>query len=655
MDTDLEACFLVHRLDGSVMKFIEHKTGLYYHDVGRHSPNLSSNDQEAYLFLNTVAGNKATYTQREIEGADKARALYRKLVRPSEQEFSNILQNGLIRNCPLTADDAKRALHIYGPDIKTLQGKTVKRQNGGIPDYRPIRIPAPIIAKYNTIRLFMDIFWVNGSPYFHTISQHIKFRTVAAINNRQKRTLLMEARAAIHLYEARGFTISRVEADREYACIQNDLLPTPLNVADADDHVAEVERSIRTIKERTRCSVQGLPFRRIPKMMMRAIIENAHKALNQFPAKNGVSDVMSPLTIMTGQPSPDYHDLKIEFGTYAQVYEPNDPTNTNRTRTTGAIALSPVGNAQAGYYFMSLVTGKRLSRQQWDEIPMPDGVIAAVEAMAEAGNQPIMKHGDPVFEWSPGITIVDDDAADPPIDIEEEHEEVDNAEAEAEYNNAAAEAEHNDDVNDAEAEAEHEEIDFEEGDEDDDVVYDADNTQEDPDDDVFVVETVHEEDNDGVGHEDLPELAPEPAHAQAEHGHDLRPNRERSYGPRIDHSMDNPGSSQRYGTQFVQQGEMDGPSLRDAVIDMNDNGSEQKVHEYITGFIFTQMTAKAGIKKHGQVAIDALYQEFLQLHDLEVFEAQDVRNLTKHQKRAALRAINVIKEKRCGKIKGRTV
>jgi hypothetical protein len=31
----------------------------------------------------------------------------------------------------------------------------------------------------------------------------------------------------------------------------------------------------------------------------------------------------------------------------------------------------------------------------------------------------------------------------------------------------------------------------------------------------------------------------------------------------------------------------------------------------------TQMTAKAGIKKHGQVApIDALYKEFLQLHDL---------------------------------------
>jgi hypothetical protein len=68
-----------------------------------------------------------------------------------------------------------------------------------------------------------------------------------------------------------------------------------------------------------------------------------------------------------------------------------------------------------------------------------------------------------------------------------------------------------------------------------------------------------------------------------------------------------------------------------------------------------QMTAKAGIKKHGQVAVEALFDEFLQLHDLTVFRAQDAKGLTKEQNKAALRAINVIKEKRCGKIKGRTV
>jgi phospholipid N-methyltransferase len=140
---------------------------------------------------------------------------------------------------------------------------------------------------------------------------------VAPINNRLRRTLLYKIKAVINLYETRGFTITRVEGDREFSCIRNDFLPTPVNIADADDHVAKVKRSIRTVKERMRCLIQGLPFKRIPRAIMRAAIENANKRLNQLPTKNGVSDTLSPLTIMTGRPNLDYNDMKIEFGAYA--------------------------------------------------------------------------------------------------------------------------------------------------------------------------------------------------------------------------------------------------------------------------------------------------------------------------------------------------
>jgi hypothetical protein len=70
-------------------------------------------------------------------------------------------------------------------------------------------------------------------------------------------------------------------------------------------------------------------------------------------------------------------------------------------------------------------------------------------------------------------------------------------------------------------------------------------------------------------------------------------------------------------------------SLRDAVMDMQGSGSCVKVVQYVTGFIMTQMSAKAGIKKHGQVALDALFQEFLQLYDLDVFNALVANDITK--------------------------
>ena len=79
------------------------------------------------------------------------------------------------------------------------------------------------------------------------------------------------------------------------------------------------------------------------------------------------------------------------------------------------------------------------------------------------------------------------------------------------------------------------------------------------------------------------------------------------------------------------------------------------INKYIFGYIMNQMTAKAGIKKHGQAAVAALMKEFAQLEDLTVYEIIDKATLTKRQRKMALRAINLIKEKRDGKIKGRTV
>jgi hypothetical protein len=156
----------VHRRGGSIMKFNEYKSGLYYFDTAApKTPNSTSLDVNNYLFLNTVEQNKQAYTRREIEGADRPRELYKKIGRPSEKEFTDILQNNLIRNCPMTPDDAKRALQIYGPDVATWQGKTVKKQNSGIPNYQAVQIPAPIIAQYNNVAC--------SSIFFGSITAHI--------------------------------------------------------------------------------------------------------------------------------------------------------------------------------------------------------------------------------------------------------------------------------------------------------------------------------------------------------------------------------------------------------------------------------------------------------------------------------------------------
>ena len=72
-------------------------------------------------------------TPCKTEGANRAQALYKKIGRPSEKDFTGILENNLIQNCPVTPDDARRAITIYGLDVTTLKGKRVKKQNRSIP------------------------------------------------------------------------------------------------------------------------------------------------------------------------------------------------------------------------------------------------------------------------------------------------------------------------------------------------------------------------------------------------------------------------------------------------------------------------------------------------------------------------------------------
>ena len=47
------------------------------------------------------------------------------------------------------------------------------------------------------------------------------------------------------------------------------------------------------------------------------------------------------------------------------------------------------------------------------------------------------------------------------------------------------------------------------------------------------------------------------------------------------------------------------------------------IYKYIFGHNMTQTTATAGIKKHGQAAVDTLLQEFCQLDSKNVFEPLD--------------------------------
>ena len=344
-DSSEEEKFIAHLPDGREWHFVKSENGLYYYDTSSDG-NFSKEAVINYCFINTVEDNERKYHRREVDKAKKARTLYTLLNRPSRRSFERYVATNQIINCPITVEDVKRFFHIYGPDVATLRGKTVKKSGSSSPSHVPSRLPQDMLSHHRDVTLCGDLFFVQGMPFLHTISRKIHFRTATPLPNRYKSSILDHLQPIIQLYNSRGFNVTELKADGEFKCLQDDILPVSFDPVAADDHVSDVERSIRTVKDDLRTLTQSLPFKRIPRVMVKAMVSFVLRCRNMFPSTDGVSEHMSPLSIVTGASKPDAAKLTLEFGTYVHIFNDNNPTNTMASRTTGAIALHSVGNTK---------------------------------------------------------------------------------------------------------------------------------------------------------------------------------------------------------------------------------------------------------------------------------------------------------------------
>ena len=623
LDTAEELAFLVHLPAGEPMRFTEHdSTGLYVYSPDSNDVRIPV---KAYSYLQTISGNREMFSRRELDAADAARALHRQLGRPSPSRFHEYLTNNLIRNCPITIADAKRAGFIYGADTAYLKGKTTQRP--ALP-HVPTTVTAPlpdfIEAHHRDVTLCVDFFFVQGMAFLHVISRKIGFRSCTVMANRSKATILRTIKKEITAYAQRGFDIRDVHGDQEFECIRTELLSLhlqdgfrflqhgiALETCTMNDHIGEVERSIRTIKEVVRATAHGMPYRRLPRQLIRGLVEYATRTLNDFPYYQGVSRTLSPNTIVTGKPAPDYNGYKLEFGAYVMLTDKT--TNTPRARTFGAIAMYPSGSADKSYRFMSLVTGDVVTKAPgyWTELPISDPTIARVEHMAKSQGQPILQETNYLAEYSPD-QMVDEDEYDRDYDFSPESDE-----------DLIYDTDGDAGPGDMENDSSDEDID-----ESPDGLFDQEDeptightqseslgatppdlTDDDSIDDIGGTPTLMEtHGNEGAGNSadgtspsenegaepttDDAELnmaddegdggESEDESSVEEPGYNLRSNRDRSYHHRFASQMDDPASSQSYdhGHSFFQFRTNQQPSQEERILH---------------GWVMTQMSAKAGI------------------------------------------------------------
>ena len=202
-----------------------------------------------------------------------------------------------------------------------------------------------------------------------------------------------------------------------------DNLDVDIELANVGDHVPQAERNNRFLGERFRACYHSLPFKAIPRIMIKYMCLSQTHNTNIFPAKNGVSNYLSPFTIITGRATDYNKACQVGFGAYVQGY--NVTRNDQTPRTLDGIYLRPSTNKQGGHEVLNVVTGKAVNTPKVKEIPITELMVKAVERMAEKDGIKTLKitnrNGESLFpgDSSAGVDFMEDD------DPSKEDEEVD--------------------------------------------------------------------------------------------------------------------------------------------------------------------------------------------------------------------------------------
>ena len=297
MDTKIENAFFVFNDDDSFIKFHCRKNGLYCMDVEEGPVHTN--------YLTTVEDEKKHFSGLDVKKATLARYIQDCLCLPSDRDFADNIETGGIKECGIDRRHINVANEIFGPNEHALYGKTVQRPNKMPRDSSSINISPTILRRYGEVTLGMDVLHINGMPFLFSTAKHLKFMQCLRLRNKTTSMFLSTINKMKSVYEARGFKIKKIYADRAFDPCREKLAEMHIELicCDKNAHVHFVERGIRFIKERVRCIRSMLPKRikKVPKKLMIEIVYATTKLVNSIRRKGGVHPVMSPRQIVTGR------------------------------------------------------------------------------------------------------------------------------------------------------------------------------------------------------------------------------------------------------------------------------------------------------------------------------------------------------------------
>ena len=115
----------------------------------------------------TTAQTSKEFPKKEIKVACIAHQLLTMLGHPSNADLANMVSFNVIKHCPITVCDINNTTHIFGHDITTARGKTMRKSSDPmVVDY--VAVPLGLKQLNTNVIISADMMFAGGLGFFIT-------------------------------------------------------------------------------------------------------------------------------------------------------------------------------------------------------------------------------------------------------------------------------------------------------------------------------------------------------------------------------------------------------------------------------------------------------------------------------------------------------
>lgn len=363
------------------------------------------NVNDMYELYSTMANE---LTNEEKLKSSMARKLHLALCHPYDGYLKRSLNQGYFSRWGVKSTDVDLSNIALGHCTGCLQAKMSSSISNEDDIHTPLALPGE--------HIHIDILYIDKKPYLLGECERTGYLMIIELSSKSKQSIISGINSMKNGLKTVGLTLKCIHSDREpslggngnpFSMFKSQIneLEIQLIQTSSGEHERYIERSIRSLRNRIRATILGLPYR-LPKSLLKFAVSSVVLAMNEIP--NNKTKNISPREIITKYKENGKY-IRGYFGMIGLFFNANLPSHEKLLPRSDWGILVGRDLCSGGVKVFLFESRSIVVRKRFAEISPKMDNIAIINAIADKEPE-IIIHNDisfdePIVPISPSLNV----------------------------------------------------------------------------------------------------------------------------------------------------------------------------------------------------------------------------------------------------------